>query len=88
MKVDLTHLLSKWPSSIVARTDVDVATGGLLRRRHLANLDSLNQGPPRFRVGRKVCYRMEDLVSWLQERSEIIKKKEPVEEEPELEEVE
>jgi hypothetical protein len=38
----------------------------------LANLDSLGEGPKRMRVGRKVAYMTEDLLSWLELRTQIL----------------
>lgn len=62
-------LLAKWPSAIVARTEVKAFSGGLLNPRTLANLDSLGQGPVRLRVGRKICYRAADLAAWIEQRT-------------------
>jgi len=36
----------------------------------MANLDSLGKGPKgRIRIGKKVAYKVEDLVKWMQERA-------------------
>ena len=62
-------LAQKWPSTLVARSEVGQLTGGLIHRRTLANLDSQGHGPSnRFRVGKKVCYPLEDFLSWLEGR--------------------
>ncbi|HOE79189.1 MAG TPA: hypothetical protein PLX58_04425 [Smithellaceae bacterium] len=67
------EMADKWPSSIVARTEIKDFTGGAISEKYLANLDSLGKGPAnRFRLGRKVVYRTSDVVDWLQSRSESI----------------
>lgn len=65
-------LLAKLPP-IISRDQVESYLGGVISSKRLANLDSLGEGPPRFRVGRKVAYRTECLLSWLSERSETLK---------------
>jgi hypothetical protein len=68
--VDLSHLKAEWPSSIVARTEIRDFTGGAVSEKHLANLDSLGQGPKgRIRLGRKIAYRVDSLISWLEGRA-------------------
>ena len=70
-RVDLSILLENWPSPCVARTEVEKFSGGILRARTLANLDSQGKGPKgRFRVGRKVVYTAIGLVEHMQEKSE------------------
>jgi hypothetical protein len=65
------HLMAeKWPSLFVARSEVKRFSGGILTGKYLANLDCAGKGPPgRIRVGRKVAYRVDSLVEWLQSRS-------------------
>lgn len=73
MKPDLSHLADKWRSSIVARNQVKEFSGGLFSGRYLANLDSLGKGPKgRIRVGRQVAYRVPYLISWMEERCEVL----------------
>lgn len=72
----IESLAARWPSAWVARTDVRDFSGGLISEKYIANLDSSGDGPEgRFRVGRKICYPVSSLCSWLQARSEIVKKK-------------
>lgn len=74
-KADLSVLLDKWPSGIVARSSVKDFTGGLLSGRYCANLDSAGKGPPSIRVrGRSVAYPVASFVAWLEERSAVLKK--------------
>lgn len=67
------EMIDKWKSPIVARTEVAVFSGGLLNEKTMANSDSLGVGVAgRFRVGRKVCYPVKNLVEWLENRSSVI----------------
>lgn len=69
-KIDLSHLAEKWPSGWVSREKISDFTGGALSSGRLANLDSVGQGPPgRMKVGRKIVYPVDELVSWLEERT-------------------
>lgn len=72
-KIDLQHLKNRWPSSIVARSQIREFTGGALGPGRIANLDSEGKGPHgRIRIGRKVCYHIDDLVEWLEQRSHVL----------------
>jgi len=71
-------MAARWPSTIVAREEVKNFTGGAVAARYLANLDCAGKGPEgRFRVGRKICYPVAEVVKWLTERSEPVPKKTP-----------
>jgi hypothetical protein len=73
-KSDLKSLADKWPSTLVARTEVGKFTGGILNEKTLANLDSLGMGPEdRIRIGRKICYPIESLIAWLEGRASLVK---------------
>jgi len=72
--LSLQELASKWPSSIVARTEIKNFTGGILTERYCANLDSKNIGiKGRIRIGRKVVYPVEAVIEFLESRSQEIK---------------
>ena len=59
-------LAEAWPSSFVARTQVDVFSGGLLNPRTLANRDSEGTGPKvKIKMGRKIAYDKESLIEWM-----------------------
>ena len=59
----------KWPSSLVARSEIKAFSGGLFSPGTMANADSQGTGPDgAFRVGRKKCYPVESLCDWLIER--------------------
>lgn len=70
MSHTLSHLADKWPSSIVARSEVRNFTGGLISEKYLANLDSLGEGPPSIKIGRKRAYPVVPFVAWLEGRME------------------
>ena len=72
MTLDLSDLAENFKSAIIPRSKIEEFTGGLFTSAYMANLDSIGQGPPRFRVGRKICYKTADLIAWLQARSKKI----------------
>lgn len=63
------QMVDRWPSAIVARTEVDKFSGGLMSSKYIANLDSQGAGPERITCGRKVAYPIDSLVAWLRDRS-------------------
>jgi len=66
-------MASRWPSSVVARTEIERFTGGVIREKYLANLDSAGKGPAgRVRVGRKIAYPVAEVVKWLESRSRAV----------------
>jgi len=67
---DFSRLARKWPSDLVARSQVKQFTGGLYSAGYLANLDSRGEGPAeRVRIGQRVAYPVEALVQWLEART-------------------
>ena len=69
----LQQMAAHWPSPIVARTEIEKFTGGLISEKYQANLDSAGKGPEgRIRIGRKVAYPVNEYLTWLKERSEEI----------------
>jgi len=70
-KIDLSAMAASWPSPLIARKEISRFTGGLLSEKYLANLDCAGKGPAgRVKIGRKVCYRVDALISWLEGRAE------------------
>lgn len=68
---DLSFLAEHWESGLVARKDVGKFSGGALNPRTMANMDSRGEGPKgAFRLGRKVVYRVEELIRWMEKRAE------------------
>ena len=73
----LQDMASSWPSEIVSRCEIGAFTGGALKERYCANLDSAGKGiQGRFRIGRKVCYPVNSVIDFLEKRSEKIESKE------------
>jgi hypothetical protein len=69
-------LLDRWPSAIVARSEVRTFSGGAISPGYLANLDSAGAGPPgAFRLGSKVCYPVDRLAEWLESRAQPIERR-------------
>lgn len=63
---------ARFGGTFICRDQVKSFTGGALSSRHLANLDSQGVGVPgAFKVGRKQCYPLDSLVSWLISRLEV-----------------
>lgn len=80
--VSFADMAEAWPSPWVARCKISKFTGGILNPRTLANLDCQGRGPKgRVRVGRKICYPVQSIIEWLEERAELVnnneKKKNP-----------
>lgn len=69
---NLLDLAEKLPP-IISRDRVEKYLGGVITSKRLANLDSLGEGPPRVRIGRKVGYPVGTFLIWLQGRTEILK---------------
>lgn len=68
-------MADRWPSSIVARTEIERFTGGIIREKYIANLDSQGRGPAgRIRIGRKIAYPVTEVIRWLESRSTVIEK--------------
>lgn len=63
------EMADRWGSELVARTQIERFTGGLLSAKYLANLDSDGTGPVRVKCGRKIGYPIKSLVAWLRDRS-------------------
>ncbi len=63
-------MVDKWPSTVVARTEIKAFTGGILDEKYCANLDCEGRGiPGRIRCGKKVVYPVDAVIRFLEERS-------------------
>lgn len=63
---------AKFKGTFICRDRVEQFTGGAIRSRHLANLDSLGEGPEgAFKVGRRQCYPIDNFCDWLINRLEV-----------------
>jgi hypothetical protein len=65
---DLKSLADKLPP-IISRDHIEKLLGGVISAKRMANLDSLGEGPKRIRIGRKIAYRTDDLLEWLESRA-------------------
>ena len=68
---DLSRLADNWHAPVVGRNDVDLryfSGGSLPMARTMANLDSRGEGPPRFRIGKRVVYPVDTLIKWMKQR--------------------
>ena len=75
--IDFSSLAERWPSSYIARHEVERFTGGIVNAKYLANLDAQGKGPKgRIRVGRKIAYPVISFLEWLQERAQSVEKTE------------
>lgn len=68
----LKELAEKLPP-IIRRERIEEYLGGIISFKRLANLDSLGEGPPRIRIGRKVAYKTDLLLEWLSTRCVSLK---------------
>lgn len=76
MSKKLAVLKEAWPSGVITRSQVKEFSGGLISPRTLANMDSLGTGPARrFKIGKKVCYYVDDLIEWLEDLIEEVPEK-------------
>ena len=67
------EMADRWPSEIIARTEVSRFTGGLISEKYMANLDAQGKGPSgRVRCGRKIAYPVASLVEWMENRSTVL----------------
>lgn len=67
----IKQAIDKWPSTFVARAQIHNFTGGLLAPGTAANNDCLGTGiSGSFRIGRQICYPVNEVVGWLIARLE------------------
>ena len=65
--VDFAELRDILPM-IMTRKDVGIYLRNIISPRYLANLDGKGLGPKKTYIGKKVAYRREDFIAWLQSR--------------------
>lgn len=63
------RMAAKWPSAVVARQSIKEFSGGILKSRYMANLDSRKLGPPSIKIGQKIAYPVEGLICWMRDKS-------------------
>ncbi|MGV8057881.1 MAG: hypothetical protein AB2L12_07670 [Smithellaceae bacterium] len=73
METIFQDMADKWSSAWVSRTEIEHFTGGIIKEKYCANLDSAGKGcPGRVRIGRKIAYPVGEFVRWLEGRSVAI----------------
>ena len=61
------------PSEFIFREDISRITGGILNPHTMAQLDSQGSGiKNRIMIGRRVAYKIDDVIHWLEENTELI----------------
>lgn len=56
----------RWPSTVVARNQIEKFTGGIYTARTMINKDYKGEGPRgSFHLGRQVVYPVDSLCDWL-----------------------
>lgn len=67
------EMAERWPSLVIARTEIERFTGGAIKEKYVANLDSAGKGPKgRIRIGRRIAYPIASLVEWMESRSTVV----------------
>ncbi|MFH1437602.1 MAG: hypothetical protein ABIJ56_17985 [Pseudomonadota bacterium] len=51
----------------IARQEIENYFPGIITRKYLANLASQGRGPRYLKLGRKVVYRTQEFIAWLEE---------------------
>jgi hypothetical protein len=66
--------ISETAPPILTRTGIEKITGGAIKAKSLANIDSIGEDciPERLTVGRKVCYPTPAFINWLRTRMQIV----------------
>ncbi len=69
----LDSMADKWPTTIVARSELGKFTGGILDSRTQANLDCKpdKDSIPRFRMNKKIFYEVKDVIAFLKRKIEF-----------------
>jgi len=71
MKDEVENKLNSLPV-MFGREAVPQLLTGVISAGYLRNLDSKGEGPPRIRIGRKICYFRDDFISWLRKRATLL----------------
>ena len=53
---------------LLVRKDIETFFGHVISHRYLANLDRTDEGPAKCYIGRKVVYKRDDFIAWLEAR--------------------
>lgn len=64
------QMAAKHPAPVIARRNIAEFTGGAVKPKQMANLDSLGEGcPDRLLINGHICYPVASFVTWLRHRS-------------------
>jgi hypothetical protein len=68
--IDLSAYAKAWHAPYVERQELSEFSGGLIKPKTMANLDSQHKGPNgRIKVGNKVIYPVNELIAWMEARA-------------------
>ena len=71
LAAETEQIIDEWCEKlppVLSRKKLDWFLGGIVSRKHIANMDSAGDGPAtRFLVGRETMYPTRDLLVWLAE---------------------
>ena len=60
------YLKENNPTGLVSRSDLEIQTSGLLKRKHMANLNSQGAGiKVKIRAGRQIYYTISSVIDFL-----------------------
>lgn len=67
---ELDRLKENWPSPFVSRDRIEEFTNGLFKQSSMNTLDARGDGiSPRYRIGNKVFYEVEEVINWLKTKT-------------------
>lgn len=65
------QMAANHPAPVIARRNIAEFTGGAVKPKQMANLDSLGEGPSeRVTINGHTCYECAGFVAWLRARSQ------------------
>ena len=64
-----SELKKDWNRDFVFRKEIGKLTGGLISPATMANLDSSGKGIKNEKIGNKVIYNINDVITWLEENT-------------------
>jgi len=71
VRANLSKLAERWPSALVTRQKIEEFSGGAMSVRFITNMDKRGAGPKgRIRINGKVAYPVDQVILWLEARTE------------------
>ena len=70
--MNFQYLKRYWRGDIVYRMDIEKFTKGHIGPKYMALLDHQGKGPKRSQLKGRIVYRVDDLINWLEERTEVV----------------